>query len=293
MDTRLLEDVLLLLEERNFSAAAARRNMTQPAFSRRIRIFEQWIGRELLIRRPNRVEFSPTLEESEPQIRAMLSHLQQLRSQLRNPETNSEPLVIVTQHSLSVSVVPEILQKTKHNNAKLRTRLRTQNRDIAMSMFLRHEVDLLISYEVRNLPDAPFDDSVARYVWRRDALIPVVGGEMKYRLDADNTLPKNSNVIAYPAESQFGQIIEGYQQSRPLSLNGPTTVESAFSVGVARLVLVGAGAAWVPHSLIHEEVISGNAVILHQDYGRIPLDITIYFHKSNAKAFKFQFDLMG
>jgi DNA-binding transcriptional LysR family regulator len=293
MDTRLLEDVLLLLEERNFSAAAARRNMTQPAFSRRIRVLEQWVGRDLLIRRSNRVEFSPRLEACEPQIRAMLSHLQQLRSQLRNPEANSEPLVIATQHSLSVSAVPEILRKTKHNHPELRTRIRAQNRDIAMSMFLRHEADLLISYEVRNLPEAPFDDSVARYVWRRDALIPVVGGELKYRLDADNRLPKSCDVIAYPAESQFGQIIEGFQQSQPLSLNGPTVVESAFSVGVARLVLGGAGAAWVPHSMIHHDVVSGDVVILHQDYGRIPLNITLYFHKSNAKAAKFLLDLMG
>ena len=288
MDTRLLEDVLLLLEERNFSAAAARRNMTQPAFSRRIRVLEQWIGRDLLVRRSNRVEFSSTLEECEPQIRAMLAHLQQLRSQLRNPETGSDPLVIATQHSLSVSVVPEILAKAREGNPALRTRLRTQNRDIAMSMFLRREADLLLSYEIRDMPDAPFDDSVARYVWRRDALIPVVGGELKYRLAAGNILPKHANVIAYPADSQIGQIIENYQQMQPLSLNGPRIVESAFSVAVAGLVLSGSGAAWVPHSLIYDDLLSGDVAILHQDYGRIPLNIMLYVHRSNAKADKFQ-----
>ena len=37
MDLRWLDDVLILLEEKNMTHAAARRNITQPAFSRRIR----------------------------------------------------------------------------------------------------------------------------------------------------------------------------------------------------------------------------------------------------------------
>jgi len=293
MDTRLLEDALLLLEERNFSAAAARRNMTQPAFSRRIRALEQWIGRDLLMRGPNRIEFSSTLAECEPQIRAMLAHLQQLRSQLQAPETNSDPLVITTQHSLSVSVVPEIVQKTKSSNPKLRVRLRTQNRDMAMSVFLRHEADILISYEGRNLPEVPFDDTVSSYVWRRDALIPIVGGNMRYKLSADNRLPKSSNIVSYPAESYFGQIIENFQQTQRLSLNGPVVVESAFSAGIVQFVLAGTGAAWLPHSMVHDDVISGDVVILSRDYGRIPLDITLFSHKSNSKAAKFKQDLEG
>lgn len=293
MDTRLLEDALLLLEERNLSAAAARRHLTQPAFSRRIRTLEQWIGRDLLIRRPNRVDISPMLLESEPQIRAMLAHLQQLRSQLLNPENNSEPLVIVTQHSLAYSVVPEIVLKTKGINPNLRVRLRSQNRDTAMSIFLRHEADVLISYEDRKLPEVPFDDTVSRYVWRRDALIPLVGGDMRYGLEEENMLPGQSNVIAYPVESYFGQIVESHQNSQRMSLNGRVAVESAFSVGVVQLILAGAGAAWVPHSMMHDDIISGNAVILSRDYGRIPLNITLYIHKSNTKAARFRQELVS
>ena len=44
MDFRWLEDALILIEERNLSRAAARRNVTQPAFSRRIRALEDWVG---------------------------------------------------------------------------------------------------------------------------------------------------------------------------------------------------------------------------------------------------------
>ncbi|NKX17073.1 LysR family transcriptional regulator [Ochrobactrum pseudogrignonense] len=50
MDIDLFEDFIILADELNFSAAAARRNVTQPAFSRRIQMLEQWIGAPLLSR---------------------------------------------------------------------------------------------------------------------------------------------------------------------------------------------------------------------------------------------------
>ncbi len=287
MDTRLLEDALLLLEERNLSTAAGRRHMTQPAFSRRIKALEQWIGCDLLIRKSNRVEISPGLAENEAHIRSMLAHLQQLRSQLQNPEKTCETLVIATQHSLSFSVVPDILHRLKTFNSSWCVRLRTQNRDNAMSIFLRHEADVLISYEHRNQPEAPFGDAVSSSVWHRDVLVPVVGGDMQRKLDEDNVLPSESNIITYPAESYFGKIIENHQNAQSLSLKGRVAVESANSVGVAQLIVAGIGAAWIPHSMIHDEFISGNTAILSQDYGRIPLDIVLYINQSNPKAVRF------
>ena len=51
MDMRWFDDVLVLLEEKNMTRAAERRNITQPAFSRRIRSFEDWLGIDILVRK--------------------------------------------------------------------------------------------------------------------------------------------------------------------------------------------------------------------------------------------------
>ena len=61
MDMQWLDDVLVLLEEGNMTRAAARRNITQPAFSRRIRGFEDWLGVTVLQRGTNRVDISAAL----------------------------------------------------------------------------------------------------------------------------------------------------------------------------------------------------------------------------------------
>ena len=60
IETKWLYDFLTLEECRNFSQAAVKRNLSQPAFSRRIRSLEQAAGVELFNR-----EVSP-LQLTEP-----------------------------------------------------------------------------------------------------------------------------------------------------------------------------------------------------------------------------------
>ena len=50
MDLDWLKDFLALAELKTFSRAADARNVTQPAFSRRIRALEDWIGAPLFVR---------------------------------------------------------------------------------------------------------------------------------------------------------------------------------------------------------------------------------------------------
>ena len=50
MELKWLEDFLSLAETRSFSRSAEQRRVTQPAFSRRIRSLEIWLGTVLLDR---------------------------------------------------------------------------------------------------------------------------------------------------------------------------------------------------------------------------------------------------
>jgi DNA-binding transcriptional LysR family regulator len=59
MDLDWLKDFLVLAEKRNFSRAADARNVTQPAFSRRIRALEDWIGTARRRSHAGRLPFPP------------------------------------------------------------------------------------------------------------------------------------------------------------------------------------------------------------------------------------------
>jgi LysR family transcriptional regulator, hypochlorite-specific transcription factor HypT len=55
MDLAWLEDFLKLAEEGNLSRAAEARNLSQPAFSRRIKALEHWVGVTLIDRETHRI----------------------------------------------------------------------------------------------------------------------------------------------------------------------------------------------------------------------------------------------
>ena len=79
MDMRWFDDVLVLLEEKNMTRAAERRNITQPAFSRRIRSFEDWLGIDILVRKKNSIDINPALTQNEDEIRLFVAQLNELK----------------------------------------------------------------------------------------------------------------------------------------------------------------------------------------------------------------------
>lgn len=284
MDTRLLEDALVLIEAGTLSAAAQRRNMTQPAFSRRIKSLEDWLGEPLIIRHANRIELSQTLINSEPGLRSLLRAMDTFRMEVSKKDAVLQPLIIASQHSLSTSAFPSIFGRLNELEPKPVVRLRTRNQSESLVAFIKQEVDILLSYQPHNLPGFPFDSTVYSRIWRRDALVPVIGGKLRHTLGAERLAPPDAAIVKYPDQSEFGRLITQLGRESELRLEGPTIVETAFSLGIVKLVLMGAGVGWVPHSLIHEQIQSGDAVMLASSYGRIPLNAVLHAHRGNTRA---------
>jgi DNA-binding transcriptional LysR family regulator len=59
MDATWLEDFIAVVREGGFSRAAEQRAISQPAFSRRIRCLEEWVGTPLFDRAARSVELTP------------------------------------------------------------------------------------------------------------------------------------------------------------------------------------------------------------------------------------------
>ena len=285
MDTRLFEDVLVLLEEGNLSAAAARRNLTQPAFSRRIRSFEEWVGIPLLDRSANRIALHPRLAANADEIRATIGRIETLRGRLRSSPPGKRGYVFAVQHALATTAFPLVLGVFHQVDETISARLRAMDREECVSLFVRGEADFLIVYEARGLPPLPFDESIRRHIWTRDTLIPVCGGPLRYQLGPDSRPRGGFPLITYPTESHFGRLLhrDGLETAM-ISDGAYQSVETAFSVGVHRLVEAGRGVDWLPHSMCCDDLASGNLVDLGDAYGQVPLDISIFFMANDDEA---------
>ena len=277
MDLDWLEDAVVLIEEGSLSRAAARRNVTQPAFSRRIRSLENWAGICLLDRRSNRVELRDNLCDNEAEIRSILQRIEGLKSKLIQHVPGQEPLAIASQHALMISIFPEIHATLAANRQCPNWRLRTLNRSDCVSLFLRGDAELLLCYEAQGLPPLPFDATVQRLQWHPDTLIPVVGGQVYAQIGPDGKLPIGTAFVSYPRESHFGRLLAEFD-ARPVFCTSADTpiISTAFSGAVLELVVSGLGFGWLPRAMVRRELADGRVMSLEGSVGSFPLGVSLF-----------------
>ena len=287
MNTLWFDDVLTLLEERNMSRAAARQNISQPAFSRRIQSFEEWLGIKVLDRQSNRVEISAALSENEAEIRALISRLNDLRTKIVQHNPAISEATIAATHALVFSTFPDMALRARAAFEGLRFRLRTANLSDCVTLFLRGDTDMLLVYEANSIAPLQFGADVCRGVWGQDYLIPVVGGGLRYKVRGHNEVPLDIPAIVYPKSSYFGEVLT---HSRcpfgTADFSSNPFCETAFSSGAKEMILNGLGVGWLPFSMVHKEIESGELISLRSQFGQEVLDVIVYVDRRAEQAVK-------
>ena len=281
MQFHWLDDVLVLLEEGNMSRAAARRNITQPAFSRRIRGFEDWLGTDILDRKKNRVEISEALTSNEDEIRALMIRLRELRTKIAHFEKSRMIVELAAQHAPICATFPDMALRAKNELPGLQFRLRAGNLNACVSMFLRGDASMLLCYEAASVRSLQFGPDIRRGVWGNDYLVPVVGGALRYVVTDFGDIPTDTPAIVYPEDSYFGEVLR--KNDRPFGIpssSANTFSVSAFSSGTRELVLNGLGIGWLPFSMAHREIESGELISLANHYGQEAFQVAIYADKT-------------
>ncbi|GGX60601.1 LysR family transcriptional regulator [Tateyamaria omphalii] len=277
MDLRWIDDVLTLLEEGNLTRAAERRNVTQPAFSRRIRAFEHWLGAVIIERQTNRIETSDALKASEPEIRAIASQLRELRTKVAQYEPMRTTVSLAAQHAPIQSVFPDLALRARETFPKVSFRLRAGNLSDCVSHFLRGDVSLLLCYEAEKTQPMAFGDHVRRGLCGAEVLVPVVGGALRFAVKDNGSVPSDTPAIAYPPDSFFGEVLR--TADRPFAtadMSENTACLTAFSSGILEMAAKGYGVGWVPFSMAYRELEAGNLISLANRLGQVQLDVVLY-----------------
>ena len=108
-----LEDFLALAASGHFSRAADERHMTQPAFSRRIRALETWLGAELFDRRNQPATLTDTGQWFNGIATDMLAKAAKIPGEARAfNEANANTLRIAATHALSFTFIGFVLAKS-------------------------------------------------------------------------------------------------------------------------------------------------------------------------------------
>lgn len=262
-----LEDIVAVIDTGSLSAAAERRCVTQPAFSRRIRAIEAHLGVELFDRTHKPLTLRPALASNEKKLRHLLSETREtvaaIRRQAQKPERH---LVIASQHAIAATLAPEVLERVSRQTP-LTVRLRSANRDDCLALMMTGRADLVISYETEAEAAGTEGEFLERLDLGCEELLPVISSD---GLDAFlRTLDRGQvPVIAYPGESFLGTLFkDAILPVLQADLDVQRRVETALTLAALEFAAKGIGAAWLPGRLVREALSEGRLASLQ---GQLP-----------------------
>lgn len=253
-----LEDLLAVAETGSFREAAERRFLTQSAFSRRIQNIEDHVGTELFDRSRKPVQLRPAIAGRHDQIQRLAMELDQLVADLRSDaRTTSGQIILAAQHSLSTTLVPELLAEIRRQDGAIRIRLRSANLDECLGLLLSRQADIIVVYRPPAEEHPSGAGQLEAAMIGTERLIPVFNAGMVDGLRAqmaEGVLP----LIAYPINVFFGSMMGRSILPALRNIAIPVPVaETALSLAAIEMAAIGTAVAWVPLSLADRRIASG------------------------------------
>lgn len=278
-ELKWLEDLVALMEEASFTKAAERRFVTQPAFSRRIRLLEDWLGIDLVERRRKPISILPVVREHDSEIRELVGRFYQLRNNLQN-SSRQDRAVFVVQHTLAISHFPALIKQIQSELAYRSYRLHTANNEDCAALFKR-SAQYMLCYESPDRRMLNIENGIKREVLDYERLVPVIASGLHTEWFGSGTMADSAHkalpVLMYPRGSFLSETLSGGclpEAMRDYSLE--VICESAFAVSLKEMVLAGMGIAWLPEKLISQELEDNRLTALNHALGECALLVCLY-----------------
>lgn len=280
LDLDWLEDFLALAEAGNFSRAAKARAIAQPAFSRHIRSLEEWVGVDLFDRSAHPTTLTAAGQRFQPLLEKVLAGLQDARAKARAAhDLDAASLSFAATHVLSLTFFPRWLAGVESCLSMGPIQTISDSSYACEDLMLQRRVQFVLCHGHAGAPGR-LDE--AQYPVRRlseDVLVPVsaadAGGAPLHALGAG----KVPAVLAYSEASGLGRIMRAIQDSE-FGKDFAASLSVVFTAHHAALLrtmaLEGRGLAWLPMSLVADDLRGGALVDAGSGAWRVPVDIRLY-----------------
>ena len=286
LDLEWLEDFLALAETGNFSRAAEARSIAQPAFSRHIRALEEWMGVELFDRSAHPAALTAAGQRFLPLLETILANLEAARIKARAAHDQAAAsLRFAATHVLSLTFFPRWLVEVEARLQMGPIQTMSDSSHACEDLMLQRRVQFVLCH---GHPDVPGRLDEAQYPLLRlsgDVLLPVSApapgapGQPLHAVLQERPVP----VLAYSEASGLGRIMrsrmrhlfsEGKDAAMPQGVSVVFTAHHA--VLLKTMALEGRGVAWLPESLIADELRAGTLVAAGGSAFSLPVQIRLY-----------------
>lgn len=280
------KDLGLLAKTGNFSQAAVLGNVSQPAFSRRIKALEQWVGTPLVDRTSQPVSLTDAgnqmLEAGEQALSRLETEREHVRDALSRPDRYL--VTFATQHSIGWRFYPSWLEAFENAFGPIISRLRADDLPNCIDDLKKREVDFVLAYQSdfsSSMPPFPMLESL---VIGHDHLIPVCKSDSDglpiYKVgDTSETMVP---YLRFRPTAPIGHHVEPLLRARGIE-NRLSVVYENSMVGALRIrVRDGQGIAWLPRSLVQPDIDAGLLAEAGQQNWWIGLEIRLHRTKDHT-----------
>ncbi|WP_085899381.1 LysR family transcriptional regulator [Kiloniella majae] len=277
MDINWLRDFVCLGRTLNFTRAADERNITQSAFSRRIKSLESWIGVPLVDRANFPIRLSHAGEQFLPVAKEAIVRLSEARQSIRDQDQGNIKFVrFAVLHTISVHYLAPRIEELEQSIQDLRIRVISDSLSTCCQLLDEAACEFLLCYRHAEVNPVLDEANFARKDILIDQLVPVA--EKNTAILNKWTLPgqrsKNVPYLAYESSSFLGEVVEHIIGKKSAHLD--IRYMDGLVEALKRRLITGGGIAWMPYSAIKTELEDGQLITVGDEKWETPLILSLY-----------------
>ncbi len=285
MQIKWLEDFKELAKTRSFSRAAENRNVTHPAFGRRIKALEEWVGTALVERSEHPVTLTPAGRLFLDAAANAVDGLNDARLLLREAQL-PVALKIGTGRTLARTFVPGWYETLARQRGVFPLTVTTGGTQEGVLALADGTVDLLIAYASPQA-DALLDPrKYDNCLLGSETLVPVSAPDKRGR--ARFTLPGTTTEplpwLAFARGLTLRQMLDSHLAAADRKAHLQPVFQADFYEAVEEMALRGFGMAWLPYRLAKPHLNAGTLRLAGDDAWHIHVDIRMMRVRSNQSV---------
>ncbi|MGB7269653.1 MAG: LysR family transcriptional regulator [Albidovulum sp.] len=261
LDLNWLRDFECLARTLNFTRASDARNITQSAFSRRIKALESWVGLPLVNRATYPVQLTEAGRQFLPVALAAIAQLSESRQSIRDADRGDSRFVRFSAlHTISVNFLAPRLERLQSEIPDLHTRVISDSLSTCCELLVEGAVDIMLCYYHHAVSPMIDEAAFARKDLLTDRLIPVAATGPARAMGWDLAKQGGAPIpyLAYESTSFLGMVVENTIGRKPL--DAETIYVDSLVETIKRRLMIGGGFAWMPETAISAELAAGLVV---------------------------------
>lgn len=285
MKLEWIKDLQALFETGNFSRAADRRHVTQPAFSRRIQALETWVGTALVDRESSPPGLTATGKLFLSRSADLIRQAELLREDFLILQPQASRVVhVTTADTLCHHWLPHLHMHASREVADVTFAVANNSRQDSIAALSDGNAEFMLCYSHKDAPVILPSKRFPNFRLGSEVLVPVSAanteGDPLFRLPG---LEHSPLPFAFFGEEMFlGHMVQRTIASQPETAHLTVRYVNARSEALKSMILRGLGMGWIPKSLARDDLKSGRLVLAGDAKWFISIDIVIYrdIHKS-------------